>query len=224
MLTKIFYTAVVGFWLWQEEIDCPDAAVCCPFVCSLSYRKCHFITRVKAFLLSTFAGLSDSFLISVPLFLCVFGSFHQFTSIKSVSLMSKTKTYFSHLAFDLERVWGWWHSIMHHISPLHSFVNIPALKWSQVLILYNKQYTSVKQRALCSTTMCFSNTFSGFNINSATFFNRKTISTDLTKPLIIPAGSDSFSQIGNLLKYCCCAVISSILTLRLELATFLLSR
>lgn len=27
--------------------------------------------------------------------------------------------------------------------------------------------------------------------------NRKTVSTDLTKPLIIPAGSDSFSQIGN---------------------------
>lgn len=63
-----------------------------------------FITHVKAFLLSTFAGLYDSFLISVPLFLCVFGSFHQFTSIKSVSLMSKTKTYFSHLAFDLDRV------------------------------------------------------------------------------------------------------------------------
>uniref|UniRef100_H2TI91 Cytoplasmic dynein 2 light intermediate chain 1 n=2 Tax=Takifugu rubripes TaxID=31033 RepID=H2TI91_TAKRU len=52
-----------------------------------------------------------------------------FTSIKSVSLMSKTKTYFSHLAFDLDRV--------------------------------------------------------------------KTVSTDLTKPLIIPAGSDSFSQIGS---------------------------
>lgn len=220
MLTKIFYTAVVGFWLWQEEIDCPNAAVCCPFVCSVSYRKCHFNAQVKAFLLSTFADLYDSFLISLPLFLCVFGSFHQFTSIKSVSLMSKTKTYFSHLAFNLDRVWGRWHSIIHHISPLHSFVNIPARKF----ILQNKQYTSVKERALYSTTMCFFNTFSGFNINSVKFFNRKTVSTDLTKPLIIPAGSDSFSQIGNLLKYCCCAVISSILTLRLEFATFLLSR
>lgn len=170
ILIKIFYAAVVGFWLWQEEIDFPNAAVCCPFVCSVSYRKCHFITQVKAFPLSTFAGLYDSFLISVPLFLCVFGSFHQFTSIKSVSLMSKTKTYFSHLAFDLDRVWVWWHSVMHHISHLNSFVNIPALKLSHVLIWYNKQYTSVKQKALYSTTMWFSSMFSGFNINSVQFF------------------------------------------------------
>lgn len=28
-------------------------------------------------------------------------------------------------------------------------------------------------------------------------FLRKTVSTDSTKPLIIPAGSDSFSQIGE---------------------------
>lgn len=169
MLSKIFYAAVVGFWLWQEEIDFPNAAVCCPFVCSVSYRKCHFITQVKAFPLSTFAGVYDSFLISVPLFLCVFGSFHQFTSIKSVTLMSKTKTYFSHLAFDLDRVWVRWHSIMHHISHLHSFVNIPALKLSQVVILYNKQ-SHQWNRALYSTTMCFSSTFSGFNINSLKFF------------------------------------------------------
>uniref|UniRef100_A0A665WUP9 Cytoplasmic dynein 2 light intermediate chain 1 n=1 Tax=Echeneis naucrates TaxID=173247 RepID=A0A665WUP9_ECHNA len=52
-----------------------------------------------------------------------------FTSIKSESLMSKTKSFFSHLAFGLER--------------------------------------------------------------------GKTVSFDSTKPLIIPAGSDSFSQIGS---------------------------
>ncbi|KAL7384000.1 hypothetical protein ABVT39_022469 [Epinephelus coioides] len=52
-----------------------------------------------------------------------------FTSIKSESLMSKTKSFFSHLAFGLDR--------------------------------------------------------------------GKTVSSDSTKPLIIPAGSDSFSQIGS---------------------------
>lgn len=52
-----------------------------------------------------------------------------FTSIKSESLMSKTKNFFSHLAFGLDR--------------------------------------------------------------------GKTVSSDSTKPLIIPAGSDSFSQIGS---------------------------
>lgn len=55
--------------------------------------------------------------------------------------------------------------------------------------------------------------FSGFVINAFHSFVRKTASMDMTKPLIIPAGSDSFSQIGNLLKCCCPAVINSILVL-----------
>lgn len=47
--------------------------------------------------------------------------------------------------------------------------------------------------------MYFSNVCSWLDRNPFHFFlNRKTVSTDLTKPLIIPAGSDSFSQIGNL--------------------------
>lgn len=46
--------------------------------------------------------------------------------------------------------------------------------------------------------MCLPNMFSWFDVSCFDVFNRKTVSTDLTKPLIIPAGSDSFSQIGNL--------------------------
>lgn len=87
MLTKIFYTAVVGFWLWQEEIDCPNAAVCCPFVCSVSYRKCHFNAQVKAFLLSTFADLYDSW--SLCLFFCV--SLDLFTSSPASSLWASCR-------------------------------------------------------------------------------------------------------------------------------------
>lgn len=83
MLTKMS-CAVVGFWLWQEETDCPNAAVCCPFLCSVSYCKCQFTTQViwfsiiEAFLLSPFAVFHHSFLISV--------SFDLFTSSLASSL------------------------------------------------------------------------------------------------------------------------------------------
>lgn len=53
--------------------------------------------------------------------------------------------------------------------------------------------------------------FSRLDSNPFHFLHRKTVSTDLTKPLIIPAGSDSFSQIGNVSLILLTCVINGLL-------------
>ena len=95
--------------------------------------------------------------------------------------MSKTKSFFNHLAFGLERGWGMAPNCTQAILYQHSCV----------VCLY-----SVSCRCRVGVIRCRVGVLFLFSISC--FSSRKSVSFDSSKLLVIPSGSDSFIQIGEL--------------------------